>query len=216
MARLGPLLAGLALVLGTALVHGLWTQRWSKSADLAAAAARLDGLPDDLGEWKAEPGPEDREALADAGAEGWWLRRYTNQRTGAKVDVVLLCGPSGRMCVHRPENCYGGAGYELAASPARYTPTGADPGSAEFWTARFTREEVSDPVNLRIFWSWFADGAWHAPDNPRWALAHVPALYKLYVIHEEPPGPPVAVADDPAAQLLRLLLPALSRALGDS
>ncbi len=214
MSRIIPLLAGLAIVVGAGWVHGLWTQRWSKSADLAAAVARLDKLPGDLEGWKAEPGEEDREALAAAGAEGWWIRRCTNQRTGDRVEVLLLCGPSGRLCVHQPEHCYSGAGYELAVPPARFTSAAGGP--AEFWTARFTKEDFSGPVKLRIFWSWFAGGAWQAPDNPRWTLAREPALYKLYVIHEEPPGPPVRVEDDPAAAFLRVLVPALSQALAPS
>ncbi len=209
MSRNVHLLAGLALVLGTGLVHGLWTQRWGKSADLGEAVARLTRLPEDLGHWKAEPIAEDRESLTAAGAEGWWVRRYTNRRSGARVEVLLLCGQAGRMCVHRPEDCYRAAGYELATPPARFRQAGAD-----FWTARFTREEPTGPVSLRIFWSWFGDGAWRAPDSPRWSLAHLPALYKLYVIREEPPGRTGRVEDDPAADFLHLLIPALSGALG--
>ena len=81
------------------------------------------------------------------GREGWWVRRFTNRRTGARVEVLLLCGNSGRMCVHRPETCYGGAGYQLAFPPVRYSLPSAGP-AAEFWTARFTKEELSGPVNL--------------------------------------------------------------------
>jgi hypothetical protein len=203
-----PLSLGLAVVLAAGWIHGLWTQRWSKSADLEAAVARLGELPGDLEGWKAEPGTEDREALAAAGAEGWWIRRYVQPYSGAHVDVLLLCGPSGRLCVHRPEHCYSGAGYELAAPATHFSLPGG-----EFWMARFTKEDLSGPVTVRIFWSWFANGTWQAPSNPRWSLAHAPALYKLYVLREEPPGPPGRVEDDPAAEFLRILVPALSRAL---
>jgi hypothetical protein len=213
MSRAIPLLAGVAVVLGTGLVHGLWTQRWSKSADLGDAVGRLASLPEDLGDWKGGPGDEDRESLAAAGAEGWWIRRFQHQRSGARVEVLLLCGPGGRLCVHRPEHCYRGAGYDLAVSPTRFTPAAAGKPAAEFWTACFTKEDLHGPVNLRIFWSWFGDGAWQAPGNPRWSLAHLPALYKLYVIREVPPGAGGRIEDEPAADFLGLLVPALTGVL---
>jgi hypothetical protein len=215
MPRTVGLLAGLAVVLGAGWVHGVWTQRWAKSADLEAAAARMARLPGDLDGWTAEPGEEDHEALAAAGAEGWWIRRYTHRRTGAHVDVVLLCGRGGRLCVHRPEHCYSGAGYEMTASPSRHRVAGTDGGpAAELWSARFSKEDLAGTVRLRIFWSWFAGGTWQAPDNPRWSLASLPALYKLYVIRELSPGPVRRPEDDPATAFVDVLVPALTRALG--
>jgi hypothetical protein len=207
MQRTAALLSGLALVVGAGWVHGLWTQRWARSAGLDAAVARMADLPDDLDGWKAEPAEEDREALDAAGAEGWWVRRYTNPRTGAAVQVLLLCGRGGRMCVHRPEHCYGGAGYEMDAEPQR-----CPVGGAEFRTACFRKAELGGPINLRIFWSWFDGSSWQAPDNPRWSLAQQPYLYKLYVIREVPEAAGKA-EDDPAAGFLRLLVPALERGL---
>jgi hypothetical protein len=210
MVRAVGLTLGLVLVMGAGWAHGVWTQRWSKSADFEAAVARMAQLPEDLDGWKAEPAPEDHEALTEAGAEGWWTRRYTCTRTGDQVLVVLLCGRSGRMCVHRPEYCYSGAGFELSIPPERYTLPGED---AAFWTARFSKPQVGGPLHLRIFWSWFGGGAWHAPDSPRWSLAHLPALYKLYVIREVS-GAPAKAGDDPAAAFLGVLTPALTRTLG--
>jgi hypothetical protein len=207
MARTVGLMAGLALVVGAGWGHGVWTQRWTKSADLETAVARMANLPGDLDGWKAEPGEEDQESLAAAGAEGHWIRRYTHTCTGNQVLVVLLCGRSGRMCVHRPEHCYSGAGFEMSVPPERFTADGA-----AFWTARFSKTQITGPLHLRIFWSWFGDGAWQAPDSPRWSLTHLPALYKLYVIREVS-GEAGKVEDDPAAAFLRLLAPALKRAL---
>jgi hypothetical protein len=68
-------------------------------------------------------------------------------------------------------------------------------------------------VQLRIFWTWFGDGTWRAPESPRLAFAPLPALYKLYVVRELPPRGERS-EDDPSLDLLRRLLPALGRALG--
>ncbi len=51
-----------------------------------------------------------------------------------------------------------------------------------------------------------------ASDNPRWDFAHLPALYKLYVIRETG-GRTTTLDDDPAADFLRRLLPEASRVL---
>jgi hypothetical protein len=210
MPRSIPLLSGLILVIATALVQDVWTQRWQKSADLVAALRRLSYAPSDLGTWKAEPVELDAEALAVAGAQGSWVRRYTDTRSGASVLVILLCGRSGKMSVHRPEHCYRGAGYEMMAEPTSYE-FAVDP-PAQCWTTRFRKEESTGDLRLRIFWTWFGDGHWQAPNSPRLQFAHLSALYKLYAIRELTLRQE-ALEQDPSLDLLQQLLPALSEAL---
>jgi hypothetical protein len=194
----------LAVVLGTGLVHGLWTSRWGES-DALAEAARGEGLPGQAGDWAAgEPEALDPRALRLAGAEGHWVRRYVNGRTGESVTVLLLCGRAGPMAVHRPEHCYGSAGYEMTR-PAVRVPVA--PG-ASFWAATFRKPEATGPVVLRILWAWRGAGGWEAPDSPRLTLARCPVVCKMYVIHalagaEDRPG------EGPCVGFLRQLLPVL-------
>jgi len=113
--------------------------------------------------------------------------------------------------VHTPDVCYQGAGFTLAASPARSSAAPGEAG-AEFWAARFLWAGPAPGSHRRIFWAWNAGGGWQAPDNPRLAFARYPALYKLYVIREmskrdEPPE------NDPCREFMRLLLPELQEAL---
>src|SRR5438067_10588139 len=169
MTRTLTFLAGLAVVIGSGAVYGAWTQRWQKSADLEAQAAKLRNLPEQVGSWKGEAIDLDDDALAMAGAEGWWVRRFTDERTGSIQLVILLCGRPGPMSVHRPENCYRAAGYVLEAPAIKYTPPslllsppeGEDAGRppAELWTGKFKQQEAGGR-ELRVFWSWYADGAW--------------------------------------------------------
>lgn len=212
MSKLLLFLAALAVILGGGLAHGVWTERWQRSAALDAAAGRLSQLPDDFPGWKAEVIELDAASATVAGARASWVRRFTHTQTGESVTAVVLCGKPGRMSVHRPEYCYACAGYEMTAPAAacRFPAPGAAP--AQFWTAPFAKAEPGGPVHLRIYWSWFAGDGWQAPDSPRVAFAARPALYKLYVIHETPaaPGRP---DEGPAAEFLRLALPALTRAL---
>ena len=210
MPRSIPLLSGLILVIVTAIVQGVWTQRWQKSAVMESAIHRLSYAPGDLGAWKAEPVEFDAETLAAAGAQGSWVRRYTDARSGVSVLVILLCGRSGKMSVHRPEYCYGGAGYQMMADPVSYDLF-VDP-PAQCWTTRFRKEKSTGNVQLRIFWTWFGDGVWQAPESPRLKFAHLSALYKLYAIRELPPRQE-RLEEDPSLDLLQKLLPALAEAL---
>jgi hypothetical protein len=63
MARTPLILVGLGLLLAGAVVHGLWTDRWRPSGELARASGRLAALPDDVEEWKGKPYEQDAEAL---------------------------------------------------------------------------------------------------------------------------------------------------------
>lgn len=210
MKRSLPLLCGLMVLLLVTLVQGTWTQRWQRSAELETAIQRLQHAPGDLGTWKAEPDELDADTLAAAGAEGSWVRRYTDARSGASVLVILFCGRSGKMSVHQPEHCYRGAGYEMMANPTS-CPIAGEP-AATCWTTRFRKEEATGRVQLRIFWSWFGDGAWRAPESPRLAFSHLRALYKLYAIHELTPRQE-RLEQDPSLDLLRQLLPRLAESL---
>jgi hypothetical protein len=211
-------------------VHGVWTDRWSTSRELERAAARLgEEMPGDLGPWKAEAIELDPGALRAAGAVGHWARVYKHGRTGESVTVLLLCGRPGRISVHRPEHCYRSAGYEMLTAPAPYRLREAAPltlasppsdgGEArvrgalgEFRVALFRKQEADGLTQLRILWSWFAGDGWSAPDEPRLTFARYPALYKLYVIRTVPETGE-GTDDDPMPDLLRRLMPELTRAL---
>ncbi len=206
-------LAALAVVLGGGLAHGVWTERWQRSAALEAAAERLRLLPDDFPGWKGEVIELDEGSATVSGARASWVRRFTQARTGETVTAVVLCGKPGRMSVHRPEYCYACAGYEMMAPATACQFKAADAATpAQFRTAPFTKSEADGPVHLRVYWSWFAGNAWQAPDSPRVAFAACPALYKLYVIREttSAPGRP---DEGPAAEFLRQALPTLTQAL---
>lgn len=211
--RLLPFLVGLGVIVASGYVHGLWTQRWEKSVELEAVVARLERLPGDLPNWKVYDGDIDDRALARAGAEGAWIKRYRSRDNQHNVLVILLIGRSGQMSVHRPEHCYSGAGYDLAGLPRRTViPFGPEDTPAEFFTGRFVKPETVGVSQLRIYWSWLAGNVWKAPDSPRWTFAPLPVLSKLYVVREtrvrsEKPD------DDPSVAFLKELLPVVTRDL---
>lgn len=204
MTRVLTFAAGLIVVIASGVVYGAWTQRWQKSADLEARAAKLRDLPDEFGRWKGRPAELDAESLALAGAEGWWVRRFTDERSGTTLLVILLCGRPGRLSVHKPETCYGAAGFEVEAPPVKYTPAGAAPDQC--WTGKF-KEDQPGGRELRIFWSWYGDGGWRVRQP---ALGLRPFAGPLQALRYPRNGR----ADDDARQRPRRRLPAPPAARG--
>ena len=185
MTRTLTFAAGLAVVIASGVVYGAWTQRWQKSADLETRAAKLRDLPDDVGRWKSQPADLEPDALAMAGAEGWWVRRFTDERTGSQPagdPAVRPARPASASTGRRPATAPPATTW--TAPPIRYTPRiDADaPGRVLDRQVQGSRRSAAS--ELRIFWSWYGDGGWRAADNPRWDFARLPALYKLYVIRE--------------------------------
>lgn len=212
MTHLTPGKVGLAVVVLSGLIHGMWTRRWEDSHTLEAAVMRLQDVPMTVGAWQGQPEELDPEKVVQAGLAGGWMRRYVQPSTGTTLTVLLLGGRPGPTSVHTPEWCYRGVGY-LPDEPERQTlALRANEPSAAMWVGRFRKQDGVVPVQLRIHWSWSVTGAWRAPDYPRLAFAGYPVLFKLYVVRElSLPGE--TSERDPAAGFLEEFLPQLSECL---
>lgn len=201
-------LGGLAVVVASGVVHGMWTGRWVSNLELDRAAARVVQLPLDLGEWHGKDVEADSRALGPLKA--YFCRRYVNQRTGVAVTLSLAAGEPGPVSIHTPDVCYVASGFEPFGQ-RRFTPTIESlPNPAEFLTAQFVRKGA-DPKTLRVFWSWNAGGVWQVSDTPRFAFAPgYRVLYKLHLVRESS-GPEEPLEDDPCVGLLRQFLPEFQR-----
>jgi hypothetical protein len=202
---------GLGALVGAAVIEGIRSGRWGVPEDLKAAAARLDRVPTKFGNWTSVDNPVDRKVLERAEAVGSVSRVYRNAKTGAVVNVLLLCGPAGPIASHTPDICYAGLGYQMDGGQLRkVVPPPAGPAS--YWMARFAKNP-SDP-GIEVNWAWGADGTWVAADAPRLELASHAALYKIYATRvlgpAARPGSPEA---DPIHDFLTEFLPVLRTAL---
>jgi hypothetical protein len=201
--------AAVALIVGTGLVHGAWTGRWGRSKAVADVAQRIESVPMEIGEWTATgleiPAP-DRQT---AGSEAYLARRYLNRHRGTGVSVTLLAGQPGRISAHTPDACFPSAGYSLTSLAPFQRRYGPDARRAELQTA-VALHEGPNPAALRIFWSWNAGKGWTAPAQPRWEFAQESVLCKLYVVRESTAGV-VEPGDDPCNDFLGLFLPELDR-----
>jgi hypothetical protein len=179
------IVVAVALIVALAVVEGLRSNRWGAGEDLKAAAARLDRVPAEFGDWTSREAPIDPKILKIAEANGSISRVYSNRKTGEGFTVLLLCGPIGPIGAHTPDICYGGLGYKCVGKPAPRRLTVGD-GASSFWTARFEKAGPADEP-LRIFWAWGVDGSWKASDTPRTEFALRNALYKIYVVRTDAP-----------------------------
>jgi hypothetical protein len=180
------------------------------SEQLDAAAARVADVPRVVGDWRGRDEEVDEAAFAMAGAKSYWTRSYVNERTKDAVLVILMCGRPGRMAVHTPEVCYGGAGYELREEPSVVDVK--DLAGSQWWHAIFSKKTTA-PQRLRLFWAWNSQGNWHASAAPRWQFRGEPFLYKLYVSRDTTKQPALSPQADPALDFLRVFVPALQRSL---
>jgi len=209
MLRYLPPTIGIVALVACGVLHGLWTDRWAHAADVSGSASKLQSLPLSVGDWRGEDLDGDTRGLGPIA--GFLQRRYVNDRTGAVVTIALVSGRPGPVCIHTPDVCYAASGYETGAwTKYAMKAEGAAPGG-EFKTAQFTKKKATDQTNIRIFWSWSANGSWQVPENPRLTFARQPVLFKLYVLRETAPAEATQLDDDPCVELLRLLLPEMQR-----
>ena len=100
-----PALAlGVLLTLSSGVLYGKYSQRWGPPADLTGAAAQLEKLPRQLGNWKlAEERPMEDSTVEMLECAGYVNRRYVNQQSGQTVNLAIIVGPAGPTAVHTPE-----------------------------------------------------------------------------------------------------------------
>ena len=205
MLRQSAIIAAIVVIAGAGVVHGLRTERWGKAVEPGEWAGRLDRIPLTIGDWQGtELPPLSQDEVEAAQIAGYKSRYYVNRRTGAALNLMIVCGKPGPISIHPPDVCYRGKGF-VPGPVSKFILPEEDGKTAEFSMAKFGKTNVAIPDYLRIFWAWSATGNWHAPDNPRFEYASYPALFKMYVIHQ------IARRDDdaskdPSADFMKLFL----------
>jgi hypothetical protein len=192
MRRNLPVLIALLSAVSFGVAEGIWSGRWRADA-VNAAAARLADVPLTFGEWEGTTRSLDQRQVTLAKLAGYVSCSFTHRSSGDTMSILLMCGRPGPISVHTPDICFPGGGVEMSGEPHRLTyKIDQIKEPAEFLSARF--DKGSNGVqHSAVLWSWTADGAWTAPDNPRRSFGGAQSLYKLYIIHtmttpEQMPG----------------------------
>jgi hypothetical protein len=213
---LRPFYLGVAFVfiLTTGVVHGLWTNRWNPSPALEQAAARLDRLPLDIGDWRGQD--EDLNAIHVAIGEikSYKLRRYIHKESKEIVSLLIVCGPPGPISVHTPEICYQGLGFRVQSTEDHFAvPATENSPGGDFKTAVMQKETATGIEHLRVMWTWSTGVEWTAPEHPRWKFGRERALYKVYVSRHMGQSNEKFNASDPGVMFAQELLGVLDKHL---
>jgi hypothetical protein len=180
------LAVGLTLVSG--VIHGRMTNRWGPPPGTAAAAERLAGFPQELGNWKLHSTQElDVFAAEMLECVESVCGTYVNQATGDLVDLVVLLGRPGPIAVHTPEVCVSSRDYRLQGSRLPITIRDQDGADHTFWAVTFRSNGVDADV-LEMCYGWSTGGCWSATTDPRYVYAGQPYLYKVQVSTTLRPG----------------------------
>lgn len=206
------LLAGLTLASGA--IQGRMSNRWGVPPDMAAAGKKLEKFPRQFGKWELQSTEKmSNDVLAVLECSGYFVRDYRNEETGQSVMVAVLVGPSGPISLHTPEICYSSRDYTLQGKSQRVSiPSGGN--KDEFWAATFRTNNLEADM-LSVYYGWSTGRNWTADDDPRFAFAASPFLYKIQLASPLPPG---SDAEDRTIcrQFLSDFLPVLRRHLVDS
>jgi len=169
----------LLLTLSAGALYGKFSQRWGPPVDLVAAAARLETLPVQLGDWKmTEQVPIAKSVAEMLQCAGSLHRRYVHTPTGRVVDFAIIAGPPGPTAVHTPEICYSSRVHDLIGERQSVEINSSSGGPHSFWRNDFsTKNPLAD--NLRVYYAWSPGRAWEASKSPRYKYAADPLLYKI-------------------------------------
>lgn len=197
-----------ALTLLSGMVHGRLSHRWGPSRNLLAAAEKLQGVPTRIGDWQLESSQALDETVRESlECAGYLQQTYRNETTRQRVAVAVLLGPSGPISVHTPEICYSSTDYAIEEPRQRVAFDNGQALGDQLWATTFRSPDLQAAV-LRVYYGWSDGGAWMADDNPRFAFAGRPHLYKIQVAGQVPAGE-LAESLDPCRQFLTSFLPVL-------
>lgn len=190
-----PLYVVVLFVVGSAVVHGAITQRWSLFTPNAARSDRMHKLQLNLPNCDVASIENDVPLKERSVATSW--RYQPEDRTSGAV-VSIISGVPGAVSTHTPDVCYQASGYRMMGGIKRATVKLAGGQTATYFVSDFEKKKETSVERIRVRWSWTTNGTWEAPDYARFHYMKANELYKLYVATPLPEvdGKPV---DDPAA-----------------
>jgi hypothetical protein len=173
--------AVLALVVCGALVHGSVTQRWSILVADDELTARLHAAEVRFRDWQPTEVPTVMPTNERSTATS---RRYDSAAAKRSAVISLISGTPGSVATHTPDVCYPGSGYKTlrGARKERFELPGGR--ACECYVADFEKKTQTKHDRVRVRWAWLHEGAWVAPDSPRWQFAgqlRAPTIYKVYI-----------------------------------
>ncbi|MDR3638952.1 MAG: EpsI family protein [Isosphaeraceae bacterium] len=199
-----------ALLAASGVIRWKQTQRFQALSEAwKDSPFPLDELPLTIGPWRGEAAKLEDQIARATGATDHILRRYVNQATGVKVDLIVLYGPATSVFIHRPETCYPAAGFELAEAQNDHTVQAGDL-RAPFRALVYVRGEGGQTERQEVYYSWRYNGHWSPDVGTFKQLERIPGMYKVHLArriteHEK------RDVGNPCEAFLQALLPTLEQ-----
>jgi hypothetical protein len=185
-----------ALLAAGAIVHGATTHRWEAFAPEQGQGSTFHAHVVTLGDYQSEEIPNEIPLKEKSVGS---TRRYFSPTRNVTVITSLTSGPPGAVSTHTPDVCYPSSGYTTAREPKVETIDLPDGRKARYYVAEFEKKTATRTERQRVRWAWSVDGAWDAPDRPRFAYLRAAELYKLYIVTPVADGEQDTPAGDPPA-----------------
>lgn len=174
------LAALIVLTVGSTLIHGQLSQRWSLSKDFQLNDELVLSFPKEIGTWKYvnDGDAMSNGVIAELGVTEYVSRVYTNGTNS--VTLLLMAGKTGHLIRHSPEICYGATGNTFLKEPTTVTLE-VDGRSQEFRVlpVRPSSDLTGDFV---VVYGYAHDGEFQSPANPRFVYHGLPAIEKIQVL----------------------------------
>ncbi|HEX5103289.1 MAG TPA: exosortase-associated EpsI family protein [Pirellulaceae bacterium] len=206
-----PVIAVYVLLCAGTLAGGLVQRRSSFGITpqqlLDQAAHQLARpLPERFGEWRLLQETELEERVADMlRCPAYVNRVYVHDRTGDRVSVIVLVGPSGPIAVHTPEICYSSRDFKIISERVPVSLDANQQPDQTFWEVGFESNDLS-AAKMRVLYAWSDGSRWNASQQPRWEYGSLPYLYKIQIAGpESEPGSEFDPCHDFLAQFINQL-----------
>ena len=200
------LVVAIFLTLVSGVLHGRFSQRFSRSQALDDAAERLKQLPTEFGPWRLESRKELSEsAQAMLECAGYVHGTYVNGTSGHLITLAVIVGPHGPISVHTPEICFPSRNYKQQSDRERVDLETDGSLADAFWAVTF-RSTTLDSHLLRSYYAWNMGDKWQAPESARLTFSGEPFLYKVQLAFKAPPGTNLDT-HDACLQFLRDFVP---------
>lgn len=179
------LAALLILTIGSTLIHGQLTNRWSLSEDFQQNNAIVLAIPKQIGAWKyvQDAAPLSDRVIDELGVTEYVSRVYTDGINN--VTLLLMAGRTGRLIRHSPEICYSAMGNTFPQGPTPITLE-VDGKSHEFRVLPIKPfSNLTD--DFAVVYGYAHGGAFLSPANPRMTYHGQPSVEKIQVLCNSDP-----------------------------
>ncbi len=173
----------------------------------------LSEIPISIGPWNGLDQELDPFIARKTGSTDYIMRRYTNQQTGAVVELLMLYGPAAEMGYHKPDACYPNAGYKLVGG-GDLRPVGfgtpPDQRSIGFKNLVFQRGEGGLADRQQVYYVWRYSDIYALDLGQPSKFGRLPGMFKIQVARGLAPSESAdgrANQANPCEDLLARLMP---------